>query len=219
VAYGSLLQERRRVLHARIVDAIEALYPSRLTEHVERLGHHALHEERWEKAAAYLRQAGAKAVERTAHREAVTFLEQALKAVDQLAEGVDKLRYAVDLRIDLRNSPYTWGDFERTFPYLREAQTLAADLGDEERSCRVAAYLTHYFWVTADHDRAVETGEKTLVTTRQSELSDLELVSRYYLGIAYHGKGQYSRASDLLHAAAVASIEMVTAVAPRPWRV
>ena len=30
VAYGSLLQERRRALHARIVDAIETLYPDRL---------------------------------------------------------------------------------------------------------------------------------------------------------------------------------------------
>src|SRR5205823_1989490 len=28
IAYGSLLQERRRTLHARVVDAIEAAYPS-----------------------------------------------------------------------------------------------------------------------------------------------------------------------------------------------
>ena len=34
VAYGSLLQERRRAIHARIVKAIEQLYPDRLTEHV-----------------------------------------------------------------------------------------------------------------------------------------------------------------------------------------
>ena len=42
VAYGSLLQERRRDLHARIVEAIEELYPDRLGEHVERLAHHAI---------------------------------------------------------------------------------------------------------------------------------------------------------------------------------
>ena len=62
VAYGSLLQDRRRALHARIVEAIEALYPERLAEHVERLAHHALRGEVWEKAVAYLRQAGAKAM-------------------------------------------------------------------------------------------------------------------------------------------------------------
>src|SRR5262249_42935984 len=37
VTYGSVLQERRRGLHAYLVDAIEKLYSDRLAEHVERL--------------------------------------------------------------------------------------------------------------------------------------------------------------------------------------
>jgi predicted ATPase len=42
VAYSSLLQERRKLLHARIVGAIERSYPDRMSEHVERLAHHAV---------------------------------------------------------------------------------------------------------------------------------------------------------------------------------
>jgi class 3 adenylate cyclase len=42
VAYGSLLLERRRELHARLVEALEALAPERVAEQVERLAHHAL---------------------------------------------------------------------------------------------------------------------------------------------------------------------------------
>jgi predicted ATPase len=42
VAYSSLLQERRRVLHARIVEALEALAGDRVAEQVERLAYHAL---------------------------------------------------------------------------------------------------------------------------------------------------------------------------------
>jgi predicted ATPase len=42
VAYGSRLQEHRRALHARIVEAIERLYPDRMDEQVERLAYHAL---------------------------------------------------------------------------------------------------------------------------------------------------------------------------------
>ena len=42
VAYGSLLLERRRVLHARIVEALEALAPERVAEQIERLAYHAL---------------------------------------------------------------------------------------------------------------------------------------------------------------------------------
>src|SRR6266496_1527727 len=82
VAYGSLLLERRRGLHTRLVEAIEALAPDRGTEgasgaqglpagrqgpdQVERLAHHALRGEVWDKAVLYCRQAGMKARDRMA---------------------------------------------------------------------------------------------------------------------------------------------------------
>ena len=64
VAYASVLQDRRRALHARIVEAIETLYPDRSDEQVERLAHHAFRGEVREKAVTYLRHAGAQAVTR-----------------------------------------------------------------------------------------------------------------------------------------------------------
>src|SRR5438045_9439621 len=78
VAYGSLLQDRRRTLHARIVEASEALYADRLDEQIERLAHHALRGSVWEKALAYCREAGGRAIGRSAGREAVGYLEGAL---------------------------------------------------------------------------------------------------------------------------------------------
>src|SRR4029450_11665953 len=48
VAYSGLLQERRRVLHARIVEVLEALAGDLVAEDVERLGHHALRGEVWD---------------------------------------------------------------------------------------------------------------------------------------------------------------------------
>jgi class 3 adenylate cyclase len=53
VAYEMLLQERRRALHARIVEALEVLAGERVTEQVERLAHHALRGEVWDKAVTY----------------------------------------------------------------------------------------------------------------------------------------------------------------------
>jgi predicted ATPase len=69
VAYGSLLHEQRRALHARIVEALEALAGERVAEQAERLAHHALRGEVWEKALAYSRQAGEKVLARSAYRE------------------------------------------------------------------------------------------------------------------------------------------------------
>ena len=100
VAYGSLLQDRRRALHARAVEAIEGLYPERLTEQVERLAHHALQGEVWAKAVTYLRQAGVKATARSAYREAATGFEQALAALPHLPEGRAHTEQAIDLHLD-----------------------------------------------------------------------------------------------------------------------
>src|SRR6516162_990267 len=79
VAYHSLLLERRRVLHARIVEALEVLAGDRVAEHVERLAHHTLRGEVWDKAVTYCRQAGEKAMARSAYHEAVGSFEQALR--------------------------------------------------------------------------------------------------------------------------------------------
>ena len=61
VAYASLLAERRRALHARVVDAIERCFPERLAEHRASLVHHAFRGEVWSKALAHLRDLGAAA--------------------------------------------------------------------------------------------------------------------------------------------------------------
>src|SRR5215472_4283364 len=42
VTYGSLLLERRRLLHAHIVETLERIAGDRVVEEVERLAHHAV---------------------------------------------------------------------------------------------------------------------------------------------------------------------------------
>src|SRR4029434_6920194 len=89
VAYGSLLLERRRVLHARIVEALEALAPDGVAEQVECLAHHALRGAACERAVTYCQQAGEKAMARSAYREAVGSFEQAIGALSHLPETRD----------------------------------------------------------------------------------------------------------------------------------
>ena len=133
VSYGSILQERRRVLHARIVEALEGLYPDRVAEHVEWLAHHALRGEVWDKALVYCRQAGEKVMTRSAHREAVGYFEQALTALAPLPETRDTREQAIDLRCALYQALYPLLEFGRSLAYLREAEPLAEAIGDQRR--------------------------------------------------------------------------------------
>src|SRR5206468_606518 len=100
-AYSSLLGERRRQLHGAIVDAMERMHPDRLAEQVEFVAHHATHGESRDRAVRYLRLAGAKAVARSAAREAVGYFEQALAILAELPETPETLSEELDIRIAL----------------------------------------------------------------------------------------------------------------------
>jgi tetratricopeptide (TPR) repeat protein len=195
VAYGSLLQERRRVLHARILEAIERLYPDRLPEHLERLAHHAFCAEAWEKALAYLRQAGAKAFARASHREAAGYFERALAALGHLPESHHRIEQGIDIRFDLQLSLLPLGELGRGLEYLREAEALAGPLGDAHRSGRLLIYMMGQFYLTGDLGRAFEIGRRALSIA--DDLSDfgLKVSANAYLGQAYHARGDYRQAA------------------------
>jgi class 3 adenylate cyclase/tetratricopeptide (TPR) repeat protein len=206
VAYGSLLQERRRALHARIVEALEALAAERLAEEVDRLAHHALRGAAWDKACRYCRQAGARAAGHSAHREAVAYFEQALSALQHLPASREAHEQAIDLRFDLRASLLPLGEYERMLDYLREAEMLAAALDDRGRLGHVLAYLVNYFLVMGDLDRAIASGQQAQALATALGDVALEAEVNQRLGRAFYNLGDYRQATVFLKRT-VASLE------------
>jgi tetratricopeptide (TPR) repeat protein len=196
VAYGGLLHERRRLLHARIVDALEALYPDRIAEQVDRLAHHALRGEVWDKALTYFRQAGARAMTRSANQEAAACFEQALVALQHLPESPDTLAQAIDLRLELRNALWAFGDLERIRTCLHEAETFAEALGDHRRLGLVLARTANFFWMGGDYDRALALAQRALALTTSSGNTALQATAHFYMGLVTNHMGDYRRAID-----------------------
>jgi class 3 adenylate cyclase/tetratricopeptide (TPR) repeat protein len=196
VAYSSMLQERRHALHARIVEALEELAGERAGEQVERLAHHAVRGEVWDKALAYSRQAGEKALARSAHREAVGYFEQGLNALRHLPETRDTLEQAIDLRLALRSALQPSGDFGRVLAYLREAETLAAALDDPRRLEQVSLFLSNEFHYSGAYDQAIAAAQRALaLAVARGDVVLLASANRY-LGGAYQAQGDYRRAID-----------------------
>ncbi len=203
VAYGTLLHEQRRGLHARIVEAIERLYADRLIEQAERLAHHAFRGEQWDRAVGFLRQAGGKAAARSAYPEATAYLEQALVALGHLPETRETLQQGIDLRFDLRSALQALGEHERVFEYLRDAERLASALGDQDRLGWASAYLSQYLWRMDDGPaRAEELGQRALriamtepALRRQTPFA-LQVVANFFLGQGYFNVGDYRRAIE-----------------------
>jgi predicted ATPase len=140
VAYGSLLQERRRHLHGRVVAFLEADAANRQEDQIERLAHHAFRGAVWEKALTYCRQAGNRASQRGTIREAVAYFEQALEAIRHMPERRDLLEQGIDLRCGLRQPLHWLGEYPRMDTYLQEAEALAERLDDPQRRGLVWAH-------------------------------------------------------------------------------
>jgi class 3 adenylate cyclase/tetratricopeptide (TPR) repeat protein len=198
VAYGSLLLERRRVLHARLVEVIEALTPERVAEQVERLAHHALRGEVWAKAVTYCQQAGARARDRAAFREAVGSFEQALQALDHLPEDGDTRGPAIELRLALGNALGTQGEHRRHLALLGEAEALARALDDRARLGRVLAAMANVLRITGDHDGAITACQQGLALAAALGDSALQEHASHHLGQAYFAIGDFGRAAELL---------------------
>ncbi len=187
-----MLQDRRRALHARIVEVIEALHPDRLAEQVERLAHHAFRGEVWGKAVTYLRQAGAEALARSAYREAVTCFEQALVALRPLPDSRQKVEAAIDLRLDLRQSLFPLDEVATISRYLQEAEGLARTLDDPRRLGWVSAYMCGHHLHTGGHVTEVRTFAQRVEAIAE-RLGDvpLQIAAQYYLTAASHLSGDY----------------------------
>jgi class 3 adenylate cyclase/tetratricopeptide (TPR) repeat protein len=204
VAYGSPLGERRRALHARIVTAVEGLYPDRLGEHVERLAHHALHGEIWEKAVTYFRQAGMKAATRSALREAAAYFEQGLVALAHLQDSRDTREQAVDLRLDLSTALNALAQFTEALDCLRAAEALADALGDERRLARVYVRLSNAIRMMGDSRRAAVYAQRGVDLATASGDVALRGLACFFGGLAYWGLGDYRAAVDYLRQAVTA---------------
>jgi class 3 adenylate cyclase/tetratricopeptide (TPR) repeat protein len=198
VAYNSLLLERRRVLHARIVEALERFAPDRLAEQVERLAHHALRGEVWGKALAYCRQAGEKTMAQSAYREAVGYFEQALGALPHLPEQRDIREQAIDLRLALRSALHPSGDLERMLALLREAEALATAFDDPRRLGRILHFLARHFYDRGAHDQAIAACERALTLATAGGDAVLSALANQRLGQAYQAQGNYRRAINCL---------------------
>src|SRR5207245_50277 len=165
-----------------IVEALEALAGERVAEQVERLAHHALRGEVWDKALAYCRQAGDKALARSAHCEAVGYFEQALSALPHLPEQRDTREQAIDLRFALRSALQPSGDWGRLLAALREAESLAAALDDHRRLGRVLLFLSVHFRSRGAYDQAIAAAQRALALATAGGEVVLGALANQYLG-------------------------------------
>jgi class 3 adenylate cyclase/tetratricopeptide (TPR) repeat protein len=197
VTYNGVLLERRREIHARIVDAIERLYAGRLGDQVERLAHHAVRGDLKDKAVHYLRQSGAKAATRSALADARSCFEQALDILKTLPSSQSVQETAFDVRLELRPVLRQLGEGRHMLDHLREAEAVAVALHDDRRRGLACSFMTTVYASVDELDEAAATGMRALEIAERLGDAKLRLVSKSYLGQVHCYRGEYERVIEL----------------------
>jgi predicted ATPase len=139
VAYGTLLREPRRSLHARIAETFEQQFADIAENQPELLARHCTEAGLIEKAAALWSKAGRRALARSALKEAAEQLARALGQIATLPGTVALRREQIKLQIELSNalihtkghaSPETKASFEQARLLIERAETLGEPIDD-----------------------------------------------------------------------------------------
>lgn len=153
-AYGTLLRERRRTLHALLAETIEADFADLADGQPEVLARHCAEAGLHEKAAGLWSKAGRRSLSRSALVEAAEQLARALNLIATLPETAALRRERITLQIELANAlihtkghaaPETRAAFDRARALMEHAERL----GDTTDDPLVLFSVLYGFWVAS----------------------------------------------------------------------
>jgi class 3 adenylate cyclase/predicted ATPase len=192
-AYGTLLREPRRAIHARITETLETQFVEIADSQPELLARHATEAGLIEKAAGLWGKAGRRSLARSALIEAA---EQLARALGQLASmpGTAALRREqIKLQINLSNalihtkghaSPETKASFEKARLWIEEAEAA----GDPIEDPLVLFSVLYGFWVgnrmAFKGDIACELAEQFLALAQNQSTVVPRMIGHMLMGIS-----------------------------------
>jgi predicted ATPase len=184
VAYNSVLVERRKVLHERTAQAMEALFHATLVDHYGDLAHHYSRSANTPKAVEYLHLAGQQAMQRSANAEAVSHLTSALELLQTLPDASKRVQQELALQIALGIAlgalkGYAAPEVEKVYA---RALALCRPMGETPQLFPVLYGLFAFHLVRAELQKARELGEQFLSLARKKQDPVVLLTAHRQLG-------------------------------------
>jgi class 3 adenylate cyclase/tetratricopeptide (TPR) repeat protein len=198
VAYGGILGDRRRLLHGRVVDVIEALEGGRLAEHADALAYHAVNAQRWDKAIEYLRLAGTRAYAAGAVGDCIDRFEQGLLLLANLGSTPEDRRRAIDLHLDIYGPLFFLGEFRRLTELAQQAEEWALEIGDRHRLGRAAVRQAAAAGAHAEYPAAIAHAERALAVAGEVGDAELRVAASHLLGVCHEAQGDFPLAMTFL---------------------
>jgi predicted ATPase len=195
-AYESLLKSTRQQYHQRIAQVLEEQFPETAEAQPELLAHHYTEAELIEQAVAYWHMAAHRAVERSAHAEAITHLRQGLELLKGLPETPERTQREVDMLIALGASllavkGYAASEVRETYT---SAQQLCQHLDDPHQLFHVLWGLWAFALVHGELRMAYKLNEQLLTLAQHPQDPVMLLVAHRAMGSTLSQLGVFTAA-------------------------
>jgi class 3 adenylate cyclase/predicted ATPase len=205
-AYQSLLRSVRQQHHHRIARVLEARFPELCETQPELLAHHYTEAGFNEQAIAYWQRAGRRAVERSAHADAVSHLAKCLELVSTLPDT--PARMTLELSAQTALAPALIATKGYAAPEVKQAYTRARDLcerlGDTVQLFPVLMGLGGFHYAQGELQMARVLGEQCLALAQRApdpiHLLEAHLTlggTLFYLGALESARAHLTHASAL----------------------
>ncbi len=199
VAYGTVLQEQRKVLHERTGQAIEQIHKDQLDEHYSELAHHYQRSGNAEKAIEYLQKAGQQAVQRSAHEEAIASLTTAIALLKDLP-GLSSRHAQVELTLQLSLAPPFVATHGYSAPEVEKIYARAYELSQQQGSTPELFRALYGLWFASslrgELQTAKELAEQFFNRVQPARDSGLLMLAHRAMGNTLFWRGEFSFAQS-----------------------
>ena len=196
VAYHSLLKGRRQQLHAAVARALQQRAPGSRQEEPEVLAHHLTEAGLLEPAISHWHQAGRRAAERSASREAIDHLQRALNLLrlqpDSRERRVRELAVLNTLGpVLLAAKGFADRNVEETY---RRGRQLCEEVGDAAQLVTVLRGLWAFHLVRAELDASREVAAQLMAVAERERSVAYEVEAHRPLGQSLFYLGAFAAA-------------------------
>jgi predicted ATPase len=194
-AYESLLKSTRQHYHQRIAQVLEEQLPETTVPQPELVAHHLTEAGLTAHAVTYWYTAGQRAVERSAHAEAVAHLTQGLALLQTLPETPERTQREVDMLIALGASllakGYAAPEVEQTYS---RAHHLCRHLDNPHQLFPILRGLWIYHHARTEYQTAHALGEQLLTLAQHAQDATMLVAAHRAVGTTLFCLGRVTSA-------------------------
>jgi predicted ATPase len=199
-AYQSLLKSRRQQSHQQVARILEERFPDLKETQPELLAHHYTEANLIGQALPYWRQAGQRAIERSANMEAISHLTKGLQLLKPLPDTPERTQQELTLQTTLgpvlmAAKGFAAPEVERAYARALE---LCRQMGETPRLFQVLLGMALFYCVRGELQTARELGEQSLSLAQRSQDPARLLQAHCALGTVLYQLGEFVPAREHL---------------------